>query len=68
MVMNAHIKNMPDRSFDGRHGWMVVRRCVDESKDKAVVELWYYGFFEDEERAHRAAWEIGNGIVLEIGG
>lgn len=42
------------------YGYLVVRR------DDTTAALWYYGFYEDKERAERAAVEINNGLVLEV--
>ena len=43
------------------NGYLVVRR------DERTAALWYYGFYENKERAERAAFEIRNGVVLEVG-
>lgn len=44
------------------HGYLVARR------DDTTAALWYYGFYEDKDRANQAAVEIGNGVVLEVFG
>lgn len=57
------VKNVPEaveNSFED--GFVVVRRCDDGGK----VELWYYGIYTDREKAYEVAYEIGNGIVLEV--
>ena len=50
------VNNCPDKDFG--IGYMVVR----------VVEsvLWYYGFYDNIDRAAEAAVEIGNGLVLGV--
>lgn len=60
MIVNADIKNLPQREFE-ESGYIVARR------DEYTAELWYYGFYRDKEAAGRAAVEIGNGIVLGRG-
>jgi hypothetical protein len=41
---------------------MVVRR------DDTNSHLWYYGVYETYEEAEDVAVEIGNGIVVQLGG
>ena len=50
------INNMPSQRMN--HGFLVAR----------VVngELWYYGLYDLNDRADKAAAEIGNGIVVEV--
>lgn len=61
--VQAEILNMP-ANFENEPGWLVVRR--DDNNER--VTLWYFGFFEDKERADMAAYQINNGIVLEVEG
>ena len=56
--VTAKIKNIPDNFDLGSIGWMVVRRMD--------ADLWYYGFYEDEEKAYQVAMEIGNGVVVKL--
>lgn len=51
------IHNLPEQIGAG---WLVVRDTRDA--------LWYYGTYEDEQRALEVAEDIGNGIVLEYWG
>ena len=48
------VKNTPDK-LDA--GWLVVRDTRDA--------LWYYGRYEDEDKARFIAEDIGNGIVFK---
>ena len=57
ITAKIHVSNMPPDSFG--KGYMIVRRGDDAS-------LWYFGFYQDLEKAKRVAVEIGNGIVLEV--
>ncbi len=56
--LTAEVKNMPYQIL--KDGYLVVRR------DENNASLWYYGFYQDLDRAQEIAVEIGNGIVLEI--
>ena len=50
----ADVKNTPKTLSSG----FMVARLVDG-------ELWYYGTYEEKDRADSVAQEIGNGVVLE---
>lgn len=52
------VMNCPDKEFG--IGYMVVR-CVNTT-------LWYYGFYNDMQRAAEVAVELGNGLILGING
>jgi len=54
----AEVNNMPHPITEP--GYLVVRR------DDHDASLWYYGFYQDLDRAQEIAVEIGNGIALEI--
>lgn len=54
------INNMSKTSFD-RDGYIVARYVVTDGK----YSLWYYGFYNDEDRATDVANEIGNGMVFK---
>ena len=56
--VTAKIKNIPDNFDLGSIGWMVVRRMD--------TGLWYYGFYENEEKANQVAIEINNGVVVKL--
>ena len=59
--VTAAVLNMPEKEIK-EHGWLVVR----QSYTLMNPELWYYGFYKDFERAKTAAYEIHNGVVLEV--
>lgn len=59
--VKATILNLPDKPF--KQGYMVARYDITLGKP----ELWYYGLYESIERAQQVAYEIRNGVVLEIG-
>lgn len=63
MKITAIINNVPKSVQSGKYdGWfMVVRRDEDNAS------LWYYGIYEDDQKAVDVAVEIGNGIVVQIG-
>lgn len=50
----AHIFNAPKQIT---HGAYMVVRNID-------AELWYYGEYEDEEKAIEVARKLDNGLVL----
>lgn len=50
------INNIPDMT--DKHGYMVV---INDNSD-----LWYYGLYEDYDRAKQAATEIDNKFVVKI--
>ena len=52
--MTVDVKNAPRTLTSG----YMVARAVDG-------ELWYYGTYEEKDRAEYVAQEIGNGVVLE---
>ena len=59
MIVDANILNVPKDPIM-EEGYMVVRHV------EGFDELWYYGFFTDEEKAKQAAGTIGNGITLKV--
>ena len=63
MRITAIINNVPKDVQNGKYdGWfMVVRR------DENNASLWYYGIYEDDQKAMDVAVKIGNGIVVQIG-
>ena len=56
--VTAKILNIPDKFDLSESGYMVVK-VID-------AEMWYYGFYDDEEKANQAANEIENGAVLKL--
>lgn len=62
MKTDLLINNVPLNVRNGKYDdrFMVVRRGEDAS-------LWYYGIYEDEQKATDVAIEIGNGFVVQIG-
>ena len=56
----ADINNMPTKPIT-KHGYLVARQDITTGH----ADLWYWGFYEDKDRANQAAVEIRNGIVLE---
>ena len=56
----ADINNMPTKPIT-KHGYLVARQDITTGH----ADLWYWGFYEDKDRANQAAVEIGNGVVLE---
>lgn len=59
MIVNANIINMPKDPIM-EEGYIVARVDLDRN------ELWYFGFYNDEEKANKAAGEIGNGITFKV--
>lgn len=59
----ADINNMPTKPIT-KHGYLVARQDITTGH----ADLWYYGFYEDKDRANQAAVEIRNGVVLEVFG
>ena len=59
----ADINNMPTKPIT-KHGYLVARQDITTGH----ADLWYWGFYEDKDRANQAAVEIRNGIVLEVEG
>ncbi len=59
MELNVTIRvyNMPV-SRNTRKGFMVVR-LVDAA-------MWYYGTYDEYNRAREVALELGNGLVVEV--
>jgi len=51
----ADIENLPERLND----YIVVRRGDD-------WKLWYWGTYDNKDRAKMACAEIGNGVLLEV--
>ena len=56
--VSIKVNNIPNNFDLGSVGFIVVRNCD--------TELWYYGFYESEERAKQAAIEIRNGVVVKL--
>lgn len=64
MRITAIINNVPKSVQSGKYdGWFMVAR-----RDESNASLWYYGVYEDDQQAVDVAVEIGNGIVVQIGG
>lgn len=61
MVVNVEIQNMPSKPIKG-HGWLVARQDITVGHP----QLWYYGFYREKLRADTAAYEIRNGVVMEV--
>ena len=59
--VTADIQNMPSKPIT-EHGYIVARQDITTGH----ADLWYYGFYEDKDRANQAAVEIRNGVVLEV--
>ena len=59
--VNATILNLPNKPL--HPGYLVARHDLTLGKP----ELWYYGLYESIERAQQVAYDIRNGVVLEIG-
>ena len=57
----ADLNNMPTKPIT-KHGYLVARQDITTGH----ADLWYYGFYEDKDRANQAAVEIRNGVVLEV--
>lgn len=55
ILTNLEINNAEDYAYD--HQFWVVRLCN--------TELWFYGAYDDADRAQTAAEEIGNGFVID---
>jgi len=55
----AEIFNMPHKL---KSGWLVARLDITLMKP----QLWYYGLYDDKDRAEQVAYELRNGIVLEV--
>lgn len=55
--VNMTVNNLPEETCGP---WMVVR--IDGLK------FWYFGTFDDKDRAETAAEEVGNGIVIRYEG
>lgn len=51
----VNINNAPSKLYQ----YTVVRRSDDG-------KLWYYGTYEDRDRAKKARAEIGNAILVEV--
>lgn len=58
VTVNVFIRNLPVSFGALTEGFMVAR--VDG------IDLWYYGIYNDKERAESVAREIGNGVVFEL--
>ena len=54
-MIGVEVKNMPKITKSG----YVVARPVDG-------ELWYYGVYQEKDKAEEVAEFIGNGVVVEI--
>ena len=59
----ADIRNMPTKPIT-EHGYLVARQDITTGH----ADLWYWGLYEDKDRANQAAVEIRNGVVLEVFG
>ena len=65
IAVTASINNCPDNfgkdyRMDYKRKYLVVRR------DEHDASLWYYGTYDNKERAQEVALEIRNGIVLRV--
>ncbi len=58
--VKVEIINTPEGEF--KNGFIVVRQVTSANS----AELWYYGFYNDKNRAISAAVDIGNGAILEV--
>lgn len=57
MTKEVHVavNNVPD--YAHKYEWWVIRYCDGY--------MWFWGGFDDENRAIEAANEIGNGMVIQ---
>jgi hypothetical protein len=55
----AEIFNMP---YELKKGWLVARLDITLMKP----QLWYYGLYDDKDRAEQVAYELRNGVVFEV--
>jgi hypothetical protein len=53
------IRNVPESIVNGSRTGFV---CVSVSES----DLWYYGCYDTFERASEVAFELGNGMVIEV--
>ena len=53
------VQNIPDKFDMTQSGYMVVRRGAD-------ADLWYYGFYNNEDQARNVAIEIRNGVIVKL--
>lgn len=53
------VQNIPDKFDMTQSGYMVVRRGAD-------ADLWYYGFYNNEDQARNTAIEIRNGVIVKL--
>ena len=58
VTVKTFIRNLPVSFGAYSSGFMVAR--LDG------IDLWYYGIYNDKERAENVAREIGNGVVFEL--
>ena len=63
-TVRMKVYNTPCGVQQGLHDgeFMVVRRSEEDAT------LWYYGVYETYEKAQKAAIEIRNGLVVQLGG
>ena len=59
MRVSVTVHNVPANVERSLEPGYIVARYVDG-------DLWYYGFYEDVDRAVLVASELGNGLVLEV--
>ena len=52
------VQNIPDKFDMTQSGYMVL--CRDDA------DLWYYGFYNNENQARNVAVEINNGVVVKL--
>ena len=55
-MLIANVNNLPSYPL---------RRYVVARYDDHTQTLWFYGSYDEYEKANQAAKEIGNGVVLE---
>ena len=53
-MLNAKINNLKDYALD--HKYIVARIVGDE--------LWFWGAWDDDQRAEEVARQLGNGLVI----
>lgn len=52
------VQNIPDNFDLGSIGYMVLKR--------EDADLWYYGFYENEDQARNTAIELRNGVIVKL--
>lgn len=53
-MLNVKINNLKDYALDHKY---IVARIVDD-------ELWFWGAWDDDQRAEEVARQLGNGLVI----